>query len=94
MEPMLGATTWSSRVRSPTRVLPSWTVSARPPCWGRFFDTRGGDLGRCFWEKGWSGPNRLRWFRTFAMNVSQIYDADDNEAVEMKIELESKEAAN
>jgi hypothetical protein len=45
-------------------------------------------------EKGWSGPNRLRWFRTFAMNVSQIYDADDNEAVEMKIELESKEAAN
>jgi len=28
------------------------------------------------------------------MNVSQIYDADDNEAVEMKIELESKEAAN
>jgi hypothetical protein len=45
-------------------------------------------------EKGGSGPNRLRWFRTFAMNVSQIYDADDNEAVEMKIELESKEAAN
>jgi len=45
-------------------------------------------------EKGWTGPNRLRWFRTFAMNVSQIYDADDNEAVEMKIELEPKEAAN
>jgi hypothetical protein len=45
-------------------------------------------------EKGWSGPNRLRWFRTFAMNVSQIYDADDNEAVEMKIELETREAAN
>jgi hypothetical protein len=28
-----------------------------------------------------------RWFRTFAMNVSQIYDNDD-EPVEMKIDLE------
>lgn len=35
---------------------------------------------------------RVRWFRTFAMNVSQIYDEDDK-PVEMKIELE-KEAAN
>jgi hypothetical protein len=43
--------------------------------------------------KAWPGPNRLRWFRTFAMNVSQIYDADDDEPVEMKIELE-KEATN
>jgi hypothetical protein len=38
-------------------------------------------------EKGWPGPNRVRWFRTFAMNVSQIYDGD-GEPVEMKIELE------
>jgi hypothetical protein len=45
-------------------------------------------------EKGWPGPTRLRWFRTFAMNVSQIYDGDDSEPVEMKIELESKEAAH
>jgi hypothetical protein len=43
-------------------------------------------------EKGWPAPQRVRWFRTFAMNVSQIYD-DDGEPVEMKIELE-KEAVN
>jgi hypothetical protein len=36
---------------------------------------------------GWPGPSRVRWFRTFAMNVSQIYDGD-GEPVEMKIELE------
>jgi hypothetical protein len=29
----------------------------------------------------------VRWFRTFAMNVSQIYDGD-GEPVEMKIDLE------
>jgi hypothetical protein len=38
-------------------------------------------------DKGWPGPARIRWFRTFAMNVSQIYDAD-GEPVEMKIDLE------
>jgi hypothetical protein len=41
---------------------------------------------------GWPGPARVRWFRTFAMNVSQICDSD-GEPVEMKIELE-KEASN
>jgi hypothetical protein len=35
----------------------------------------------------------VRWLRTFAMNVSQIYDADEPEPVEMKIDLD-KEAAN
>jgi hypothetical protein len=35
----------------------------------------------------WPGPQRLRWFRTFAMNVSQIYDVEDA-PVDMKIELE------
>lgn len=35
----------------------------------------------------WPGPQRARWFRTFAMNVSQIYDGD-GEPVELKIELE------
>src|SRR4030088_678560 len=45
-------------------------------------------------NKGWPGPNRVRWFRPFAMNVSQIYDADEAEPVEMKIDLETKEAAN
>ncbi len=40
----------------------------------------------------WPAAQRVRWFRTFAMNVSQIYDGD-SEPVEMKIELE-KEAAN
>jgi hypothetical protein len=39
-------------------------------------------------------PNRVRWFRAFAVNVSQIYDADEEQPVEMKIELEAKEAAN
>jgi hypothetical protein len=43
-------------------------------------------------EKGWPASQRMRWFRTFAMNVSQIYDGD-SEPVELKIELE-KEAAN
>jgi hypothetical protein len=38
-------------------------------------------------EKGWPGPARVRWFRTFAMNVSQIYDGE-GEPVEMTIELE------
>jgi hypothetical protein len=42
--------------------------------------------------KEWPAPQRVRLFRTFAMNVSQIYDGDDN-PVEMKIE-ETKEAAN
>lgn len=41
-------------------------------------------------EKGWPAAQRVRWFKTFAMNVSQIYDAD-SDPVEMKIE---QEAAN
>jgi hypothetical protein len=36
-------------------------------------------------EKGWPAAQRVRWFRTFAMNVSQIYD-EYGEPVEMKIE--------
>ena len=40
-------------------------------------------------DKGWPGPSRVRWFRTFAMNVSQIYDGD-GDPVEMKIELEAQ----
>jgi hypothetical protein len=40
----------------------------------------------------WPAAQRVRWFRTFAMNVSQIYDGDSN-PVEMKIDLD-KEAAN
>jgi hypothetical protein len=43
--------------------------------------------------RGWPGPQRVRWFRTFAKNVSQIYDGED-EPVEMKIDLEKSEAAN
>ncbi|WP_076858708.1 hypothetical protein [Bradyrhizobium mercantei] len=42
-------------------------------------------------EKGWPAAQRVRWFKTFAMNVSQIYDGDD-EPVEMKIEQDK--AAN
>jgi hypothetical protein len=45
-------------------------------------------------DKGWTAQTRLRWFRTFAMNASQIYDADENDPVELKIDLEMKEAAN
>jgi hypothetical protein len=41
---------------------------------------------------GWPEAQRVRWFRTFAMNVSQIYD-DENSPVELKIEP-VKEAAN
>jgi hypothetical protein len=44
--------------------------------------------------KGWPASTRLRWFRTVAMNVSQIHDAEESEPVEMKIDLEKKEAAN
>jgi len=43
-------------------------------------------------EKGWPAAQRLRWFRTFAMNVSQIEDGEAMEPVELKIELEK--AAN
>lgn len=32
----------------------------------------------------WPASQRVRWFRTFAMNVSQIYDGDEN-PVEMEI---------
>lgn len=33
----------------------------------------------------WPAEKRLRWFKTFAMNVSQVYDEDDT-PVELKIE--------
>jgi hypothetical protein len=36
--------------------------------------------------KEWSGSQRVRWFRTFAMNVSQVYDSDEN-PIEMDISL-------
>jgi hypothetical protein len=41
-------------------------------------------------DEGWPAARRVRWFRTFAMNVSQIHD-DEAKPVEMKIE---EEAAN
>jgi len=37
-------------------------------------------------ETGWPPDSRLRWFRTFAMNVSQVYD-DDTEPVELEINV-------
>ncbi|HTS22717.1 MAG TPA: hypothetical protein VMN79_13010 [Casimicrobiaceae bacterium] len=37
-------------------------------------------------ESGWPAENRLRWFRTFAMNVSQVYD-DDDKPVELEISV-------
>ncbi len=39
-------------------------------------------------KAGWAAPQRLRWFKTFAMNVSQIYDEDDA-PIELEIKLES-----
>jgi len=33
----------------------------------------------------WGAAKRIRWFRTFAMNVSQIYDSDE-QVIELKIE--------
>lgn len=38
---------------------------------------------------GWPGEQRARWFRTFAMNVSQIYDTEGQE-VDLVIKLEQK----
>jgi hypothetical protein len=40
-------------------------------------------------DQEWPAENRLRWFRTFAMNVSQVYD-DDNAPVEFEIEVKKK----
>lgn len=37
----------------------------------------------------WTAEKRLRWFRTFAMNVSQVYDDHDDSAVELDINLAS-----
>ncbi|RJG03581.1 hypothetical protein [Noviherbaspirillum sedimenti] len=34
----------------------------------------------------WPAEKRLRWLRTFAMNVSQVYD-EDNEPVEFTVEI-------
>lgn len=39
--------------------------------------------------EGWPAEKRARWFRTFAMNVSQVYDEDDN-PVEIEVELKTK----
>jgi hypothetical protein len=41
-------------------------------------------------EDGWPREQRVRWFRTFAMNVSQVYDKPD-EAIDLKIELLTSE---
>jgi hypothetical protein len=38
-------------------------------------------------KDGWPLAKRVRWFRTFAMNVSQIYDSDDD-----PVELDIKAA--
>lgn len=40
----------------------------------------------------WPVESRLRWFRTFAMNVSQVYDEDDS-PVELEIQLNSDKKA-
>jgi hypothetical protein len=35
--------------------------------------------------QSWPRERRLRWFKTFAMNVSQVYDGEDDEPVELNI---------
>lgn len=37
----------------------------------------------------WPAEKRVRWFKTFAMNVSQVYDEDEN-PVELNIELKNE----
>jgi len=37
-------------------------------------------------SEGWNASRRVRWFRTFAMNVSQVYD-DDDDPIELKIDV-------
>ena len=37
--------------------------------------------------QGWPAEKRLRWFKTFAMNVSQVYDHDDGSPVEIGVDL-------
>ena len=32
-------------------------------------------------ESGWPEAQRVRWFRTFAMNVSQIYDNENSDRI-------------
>jgi len=41
-------------------------------------------------DEGWPNEKRLRWFRTFAMNVSQVYD-DDVSPVELSIEIANRQ---
>jgi hypothetical protein len=38
-------------------------------------------------DEGWPENKRLRWFRAFAMNVSQVFDEDMENPVELKIEV-------
>lgn len=45
-------------------------------------------------EEGWPAEKRARWFRTFAMNVSQVYDPDDKDPVDLDIKLPEKKGAN
>lgn len=43
-------------------------------------------------DEGWEAAKRVRWFRTFAMNVSQIYDNDEHPVeLEIKVAKESAE---
>lgn len=40
-------------------------------------------------DKGWPANQRVRWFRTFAMNVSEIYDSEGEE-VDLVIKLDQQ----
>lgn len=38
----------------------------------------------------WPQDRRLRWFKTFAMNVSEVYDAEADDPVELDIKLKNE----
>lgn len=40
--------------------------------------------------ESWPADKRLRWFKTFAMNVSQVYDEDEDSPVELTISVHGK----
>lgn len=40
-------------------------------------------------QEGWPAERRLRWFKTFAMNVSEVYDGE-NEPVELTVDVKNR----
>ena len=45
-------------------------------------------------DEKWPADKRLRWFKTFAMNVSQVYDDEDQTPVEIEINMKGAGTTN